>query len=101
MSTDHARLADESRELRKQLKTFQTTFENTKFSIKTPIVIFDFLTAIVIEAESLAVFEAYAFLLMPKLLKSQAERHLRLTQVGARSGKVAYWPEIVTHFLCT
>lgn len=99
--TTMIRNADDSKKLREQIKTFQAAFEGTKFSAEDPIMVFDFLTRFVEEADTLGVSEAHAFLILPKLLIGRAERHLRSIRNGARSGGVKCWPEVVNHFLRT
>lgn len=62
------------------------------------ILVQHFLTIFVKEADTLGVFDAHAFVIMLKLLRSQGKRHLRLVRNGSRSGGVAYSPKIGNHF---
>ena len=101
MDTNQIRYAEESKKLRDQVKTFQATFASTEFSAQDPIMVFDFLTRFVEEADTLGVSEAHAFLILPKVLKGRAESHLRSIRNGARSGGVTCWPEAVNHLLRT
>lgn len=83
------------------MKTFQTTFRNTRFSKEDPISVFDFLPMFVKKANSLGVFEAHVFLQVQKLLSDRVERHRRSICNGARSGGVVCLPEAVGNFLRT
>lgn len=95
------RLADESRKLREQVKTFQATFKNKKYSGEDQIMVVEFLLSFAEEANTLKASKAHALLKLPKLLNRQAERQLRSVRNGARSGGVTWWPEAVEHFLRT
>ena len=70
------RSALETKLLRDQAKTFQSTFDTTKFSGEDPILVFDFLMKFVEEADILDVSEAHAFIILSKVLKGRAERWL-------------------------
>lgn len=52
------------------------------------------------EADILGVSEAHEFLIMPKLPKSQAERHLRLICNDSQADGVTCWPDAVNYFPC-
>lgn len=101
LKTSHVCLAEKSKLLREQVKTFQATFENTKSSGKDPVLIFDLLTRFFKKADALGASEGHAFLTLPKLLKGRDERHLRSTRNGARSSGAADWPEAVSYPICT
>ena len=95
------RSALETKLLRDQAKTFQSTFDTTKFSGEDPILVFDFLMKFVEEADTLNVSETHAFIILPKVLKGRAERWLRSIRHGSRSGDVTCWPEAVNSMLRT
>ena len=95
------RSAFETKILRDQAKTFQSTFDNTKFSGDDPILVFDFLMKFVEEADTLNVSEDHAFVIIPKVLKGRAERWLRSIRNGSRSGGVTCWPYVVNSMLRT
>lgn len=56
MNNRHVFLAGDFKKLREQVKTFQATFENNTFSRDEPILVFDFLTTLVDETDTLGVF---------------------------------------------
>ena len=99
--TRQVRSAEDTKRLRDQAKTFQSTFDTTKFSGEDPIMVFDFLMKFVEEADTLNVSEAHAFIILPKVLKGRAERWLRSVRNGSRSGGVTCWPEAVNSLLRT
>lgn len=73
MNTSHVRLGGDSRKLRKQVNTFQATFEKNKFKEENANMVIDFLTAFVEEANTFDVSKAHAFPIMPKMLKSRVK----------------------------
>ena len=95
------RSAMETKFLREQTKSFQTSFDKTKFNGEDPVMIFDFLMKFVEEADTLRVSEAHAFLILPKVITGRADRQLRSVRNGSRSGGVTCWPEAVNYLLRT
>lgn len=101
MLSCHVRLANESKKLRDQEYAFHTTSENTKSCGEDHILILDFLTTFVVEAETLSTPEAHTFHMMPSFVSGRAEVNLRPFLNGARSEGVTCWPEVVNHFCRT
>jgi len=99
--TRQTRSAMETKLLREQTKSFQTSFDKTKFNGEDPVMVFDFLMKFVEEADTLHVSEAHAFLILPKVLSGRADRQLRSVRNGSRSGGVTCWPEAVNYLLRT
>lgn len=101
MDPSHVHLARKSKKPRKQVIIFKAMFENTKFREEEPILVFDFLTAFVAEADTIGVFETNSISIMPNLLKGRVKGHLRWICNGAQSGVVTCCPEVVNHFHST
>lgn len=60
--------ADGSRKFWEQVKTLYAAFKNTMFSAKDSIMVFNFLSKFMEKANTLGVYKALAFLIVPKLL---------------------------------
>lgn len=98
--TGRVRLAQEFKKLREQMKTFRSTLEKPKFSGENPVLISDQLTKFAKKYDTLGVSRAHAFLTLPELLNSRAERYLRSIRNGARSRGATYLPGAVKYLLC-
>lgn len=70
--TDHRRNADINKNLSRVLKSLGSTFKEQKFSGSDPILVLDFLTRIVEEAEMLGMTEGQLFVLLPHILAGEA-----------------------------
>ena len=71
----------ETKFLREQTKSFQTSFDRTKFSGEDPVMIFYFLMKFVEEAETPRVSESHAFLILSKVINGRADRQIRSIQL--------------------
>lgn len=60
------RMAKNSKKIHGQVKTFQATIENTKFSVKGSIMALDFLTRIGEEAETLDISKSHKFSILTR-----------------------------------
>lgn len=69
MNTSHVRLHEESKRQLEKVKKFKATFRKNRFSGEETIVVFEFSTPFVDEADTFGVSEAHAFLIVPKLPK--------------------------------
>lgn len=65
--TDQRRNAEATNNLSRLLKSLDFTFKEHKFSGAEPILVFDFLTRIVEEADMLNISEGQLFVLLPHL----------------------------------
>lgn len=101
MKPSHVRLAEESEKLQEQVKSFQATFENIKFHGEDQILVVDFLTTFVKEADTLDEPDTHEFLIMQKVFNGRAERHLRSIRNGARPVGFTYLPGVFNHSLWT
>lgn len=98
---DQRRNAEATSKLSRLLKSLDLTFREHKFSGAEPILVFDFLTRIVEEADMLSITEGQLFVLLPHLLNGDAASQYRATVKGSRSNGVTCWPEAVQYFLRT
>ena len=94
---DHARTT----QLHKLLKNLDLSFRESKFSGQDPILIFNFLTRMVEECDTLGMSEAQAFMALPHLLSDNARTQFRAMQSGSRTSGVTCWPEGVQYILRT
>lgn len=99
MRTDHRRNADANNNLSRLLKSLDLTFKEHKFSGSDPILVFDFLTRIVEEADMLGMTEGQLFVLLPHMLTGEASSQFRVTVKGSTAGGVTNWPEATQYFL--
>ena len=88
-------------DLRKYIKALDITLQDYKFDGSDPIMVFDFLTRFVEEADTLNMTEAQAFIVISHYLKGEASNQFRANKNGARSGGVSNWPGTINHFLST
>jgi len=75
---DHARTT----QLHKLLKNLDLSFRESKFSGQDPILIFDFLTRMVEECDTLGMSEAQSFMALPHFLSDNARTQFRAMQSG-------------------
>ena len=73
--------------------------QEEKFTGTDPIQIFDILTKLVEECDTLDMSEAQAFMALPRFLKSVAQAQYRAMQNGLKSGGFSYWPEGIQYLL--
>lgn len=85
------------------LKRMGLTMKEHSFSGDDPIMVFDFLTRFVEEADTLSMSEAQAFVALPHFLVGNANKQFRASRNGSRSssGGVSCWPEAVQYLLRT
>ena len=83
------------------IKSMDLTFKEHRFDGSDPILVFDFLTRFVEEADILTLNEGQAFLILPHYLSGSASTQFRAMRNGARSGGITRWPELVQYFLTT
>lgn len=83
------------------LKRLELSFADNKFSGDDPVMIFNFLTRFVEEAEILGISEGQEFLTLPSFITKHSLRQYRASKRGARSGGITCWPEAIQHFLRT
>ena len=88
-------------EVRKHLKSLDITLKEYKFNGQDPILVFDFLSRFVEQADTLRMTEMQAFVALPHYLSGTAENQFRAIRNGARSGGVTCWSEAVQYFLRT
>lgn len=93
-------IAEDSKKLREEVKTFQATFENSEFSAEGLMEVCDFLKSIVEEYNTYSISIAHTFLIMPNLLSRQAERHLQSVHNAARHCAATCSPEVLQHLFC-
>ncbi len=100
--TRESRSTDTMKKVREHIRSLSTTFDDKdKFSGSDPILVLEFLTKFVEEADTLCITEAQAFIILPKLMVDPAQKQFRSVKSGARSGGVTCWPEAVQHLLRT
>ena len=100
--TTDVRTSFATSEVRTHLKNLTLTLKSHAFDGDDPILIFDFLTRFVNEADMLGMSEAQAFVALPAFLKGDAEVQFKANLSGAsRLGGVTCWPEAVQYLLET
>lgn len=90
--------------LRKTLQKLNLVFKNRKFLGENPILIFDFLTRLIEEADTLEKSEGKLMVLLPHLLTGGAGAQYRAAANGCRSGRLSgiiQRSEAVKHLLRT
>ena len=97
----HTREHARTTQLHKLLKFFVLSFRESKFSGQDQIQIFDFLTKMVEECETVGMIEAQAFMDLPHFLSNNAWIQYRAMQSGSRSSGVTCWLEGVQYLLRT
>ncbi len=86
--------------IKKLIKSMDITFK-AKFDGTKPILVLDFLSRFVEEADMLNMNEGQAYLILPHYLSGSADTQFRAMRSGARSGGISCWPELVQYFLST
>ena len=101
IKTKHTRTHESTFRLHKLIRNLELSFKDSKFSGEDPILIFDFLSRFVEEADTLTMSEAQAFMALPQFLTGTARMQYRAARSGSRSGGLACWPEAVQYLLRT
>ena len=86
--------------IKKLIKSLDITLKS-KFDGSEPILVLDFLSRFVEEADMLSMNEGQAYLVLPHYLSGSADTQFRAMRSGARSGGISCWPELVQYFLST
>lgn len=87
---------------RKPLQNLEAMFKDRTFSGEDPILIFDFWTRLVEEAETLEIFQGQLMVLLPYLLAGSAADQYQAAANGSRSGSIGaifHWTEAVQHLV--
>lgn len=100
-SPDNSRTSTQTGNVHRLIKSMNLSMSEFKFDGTDPILVFDFLTRMVEEADTLKMTEAQAYLALPHYLSGQASRTYRSSRNGAHSGGVSCWPEAVQYLLRT
>ena len=87
--------------LHKTLKNLELTMKEHKFSGEDPILVFDFLSRLVEEADTNGMSEGQLIVCLPHLLTKTAAHQYRAASNSSRSSGVRYWPEAVQYLLRT
>ena len=72
-----------------------------KFDGSDPVLVFDFLTRLTEEADTIGMSVALTFIALPHYLSGRAASHFHAAKHGGHSGGVFNWPSAVNHFLAT
>ena len=83
------------------IKRMGLNIDEHKFDGSDPIMVFDFLSRFVEEADTLAMSEAQAYLCLPYFLTHTASSAFRAAKAGSQTGGVKVWPEAVQFLLRT
>ena len=87
--------------LHKTLKNLELTMREYKFSGEDPILIFDFLSRLVEEADTNSMTEGQLMVCLPHMLTKSAAKQYRAACNSSRSAGLKYWPEAVQYLLRT
>ena len=100
--TAHSRSGRDTGKARDHIKRMQLTIKHP-FDGSDPVRIFEFLTRFVLEADTLQMTEAQAFLALPYFLNGTAETQFRAAQNAsyATAGGVTNWSTAVQYLLRT
>ena len=101
IDTTAARTQDSTTRLHRLLKNIQLTMREHKFDGEDPILIFDFLSRAVEEADTLAMNEGQLVICLPHLLTKTAAQRYRSIASRSRDGKMTRCPEAVQYLLRT
>jgi hypothetical protein len=99
--TSHTRDHARTHQLHRLLKNLELSFKDSKFTGKDPVLIFDFLTRMVEECDTLGMSEAQAYMALPHFLSDTARTQYRAMHTGSRSSGVTCWPEAIQYLLRT
>lgn len=95
------RSSDSTIAIRKHIKSLDVTMKDYKFDGSDPVLVFDFLTRLTEEADTIGMTESQAYIALPHYLSGDAATHFRASRHGGRSGGIYNWPSAVNHFLAT
>ena len=95
------RSAESTIALRKHIKSLDITMKNYAFDGSDPIRVFEFLTRLTEEADTIGMSEAQAFLALPHYLEGTAAEEFRASKHGGHTGGITNWPSAVNYFLAT
>lgn len=101
LNTTATRTQDSTTRLHRTLKNLELTMKENKFTGEDPILIFDFLSRTVEEADTLAMNEGQLVTCLPHLLTKTAAQQYRSIASRSRSGTLTKWPEAVQYLLRT
>jgi len=87
--------------LHKTLKNLELTMKEYKFSGEHAILIFDFLSRLVEEADTNGMSEGQLMVCLPHMLTKTAAQQYRAASNSSRSSGLKYWPEAVQYLLRT
>ena len=94
------RSSERTLEVKKHIKSLDLSLRK-KFTGKDPVMILNFLTRFVEEADIIKMTEAQALLALPHYLMDSAETQFRASIKGARSGGITSFPEAIQYLLRT
>ena len=97
----NSRSTSSTNETRKHMRALELTLKSRKFSGKDPILILNFLSRFVEEADTLRMTEGQAFVALPHFLANPAETQFLSSRNASTSGGVTSWPEAVQYLLET
>lgn len=95
------RSAESTIAVRKHIKSLDITMKDYKFDGSDPVMVFDFLTRLTEEADTIGMTEPQAFHALPHYLSGPAADSFRAAKLGSHTGGVTKWPSAVNYFLET
>ena len=101
LDTTSLRTHETTSRLHKTLKNIELTMKEHKFSGEDAILVFDFLSRVVEEADVLGMNEGQLVTCFPHLLTKRAAQAYRAIASRGRGGSLTKWPEAVQYFLRT
>ena len=101
INTEPMRTHQSTTRLHKTLKNIELTMRDHKFSGEDPVLVLDFLTRVVEEADTLGMSEGQLIVCLPHLLTKKAAQHFRSASSHSRSGGLVCWPDAVQYLLRT
>lgn len=88
-------------EVRRFIKSLELSMKQHAFSGEDPILVLEFLTRFVEEADTLGMTETQAYLAFPYFVKGNTIKQYRAARNATRDSGVTCWPEAVQYFLRT
>ena len=101
LDTTSLRTYETTSRLHKNLKNIELTMREQKFSGEDAILVFDFLSRVVEEADVLGMKEGQIVTCFPHLVTKRAAQTYRAIASRGRGGSLTKWPEAVQYFLRT
>ncbi len=101
LSRNAGRSSESTIAVHKHIKSLDITMKDYKFDGTDPVMVFDFLTRLTEEADTIGMTESQAFLALPHYLGGAAAEQFRASKHGGHSGGVTNWPAAVNYLLAT